>query len=145
MLLSRLCELLILGDGLVARLRKFSVEPIVDPWRKGFALCSRLVEALSGKPNPPVCFSSLLRLCLCPGRCSLCPPMEALCGRPLLLASGCDGWLLLKLGVSCRNSQSQFLRRSLTAISTSHYTYLGILIHPRRYLTAWGGRWCPWP
>lgn len=102
MLLSRLCALLMLGDGLVARLLRFSVEPMVEPCRRGFAVWSRLVEALRGKPKPPVCFSSLLRLCLCPGRCSLCPPIEALCDRPLLLDSACEGWLLLWLGASCQ-------------------------------------------
>lgn len=87
--LSRLCALCMLGEGLVARLLKFSAELIaVDPDRIGLAVFSRLVEALRGMPKPPDCFSSWLRLCLCPGKCSLCPPMEGLCKR-LLLCSAC--------------------------------------------------------
>lgn len=71
-LFSRLCALWTLGEGLVARLRKFSAElMVVEPARKGLPACSRLVEALSGKPKPPDCFSSWLRLCLWPGKCSL--------------------------------------------------------------------------
>jgi hypothetical protein len=86
-LFSRLCALWTLGEGLVARLRRFNAELIaVEPDRIGF--WSRLVDALSGNPKPPDCFSSWLRLCLWPGRCSLWPAIEGLCDR-LLLCSVC--------------------------------------------------------
>ena len=65
MLFSLLCALWMLGEGLVARLLRFSAEVIaVEPDRIALAVFSRLVDALRGMPKPPDCFSSWLRLCL---------------------------------------------------------------------------------
>jgi hypothetical protein len=99
---------------------------------------SRLVADLSGNPNPPDTFSSLLRLCLCPGRCNLWPPMEGLCDR-LLLCSVCGAELLLV--ASCHIVSGYFLGQ----INIFHSTpYLRILVHPRRHFTARRMRRCPW-
>lgn len=49
--------------------------------------CSRLVDGRNGKPYPVLCFSSVLRLCLCPGKCRR-EAVEFFGVRPLLAASG---------------------------------------------------------
>jgi hypothetical protein len=116
MLFSRLCALCTLGEGLVARLRKFSAELIaVEPDRIAFGACSRLVEALRGMPNPPDCFSSWLRLCLCPGKCNLWPAMEGLCKR-LLLCSVCGVWLLFCASFQNVSDQSPSEHNNLASL-----------------------------
>lgn len=103
--LSRLWALCTLGEGLVARLRKFNAELMVEPERRGlarFAMFSRLVADLSGNPNPPETFSSLLRLCRCPGRCNLWPAMEGLWERLLLCSVCCEELFPV---ASCPNCQ----------------------------------------
>lgn len=124
-----------LGEGLVARLLRFSAELMaVDPDRIGLAVFSRLVEALRGMPKPPDCFSSWLRLCLWPGKCSLWPPMEGLCKR-LLLCSVCGAWLC----ASCQNVSNRYHQQWQSSDS-----YLWILEYPWRDFAAWPRRWTSW-
>jgi hypothetical protein len=102
------------------------------------AMFSRLVADLSGNPNPPDTFSSLLRLCRCPGRCNLWPPMEGLCDL-LLLCSFCCAEVLF--AASCQTVSGYFLEQVNNFDPTP---YLRILVHPRRHLTARRVRRCPW-